>query len=213
MQRDALPSQHAGWYANAVESMCSAHVLPWSKGAGGWGVKGKGSGGWGGVGKEAVAESGEGAVCGPFLVVLSVSLWRSTAHDPPPTRGREAADAGWDEGGEHTRAGGRVEGQPLRLVLGSNRCSCHSPCVLCVLRVPCVPCCVPCTPRVLCMLFAGQAWLVCPRTCTSHWLTFALLDAHATRVPPLVCPHAREMQTGAIARALGASVGKWSGAY
>jgi hypothetical protein len=97
--------------------MCSAHMLPWSKGGGGWGAKGKGSGGWGGVGKEMGGEGMESKVCGPFLVVLSVTLWHNAAHDTPSSRAGGAAGSARTRGVEHAQ----VEGQALRLVLGSNR--------------------------------------------------------------------------------------------
>jgi hypothetical protein len=102
--------------------MCSAHMLPWSKGGGGWGAKGKGSGGWGGVGKEMGGEGRESKVCGPFLVVLSVTLWHNAAHDTRSSRAGGAAGSARAWGVEHAQ----VEGQALRLVLGSNRSFFHS---------------------------------------------------------------------------------------
>ena len=63
-------------------------------------------------------EGRESKVCGPFLVVLSVTLWHNSANnDTPSSRAGGAAGSARARGVEHAQ----VEGQALRLVLGSNR--------------------------------------------------------------------------------------------
>ena len=109
-----------------IMARCSAFVLPWSHGAGGWDdepMPGSESG-WGGAGKGQGGENGEGGqgdqVCGPFLVVLSVDLWKAAPDGAVKEQGRHAQRGSGPA--ESERAASFLEGEPLRLVLGSNRC-------------------------------------------------------------------------------------------
>ena len=109
-----------------IVATCSAFVLPWSHGAGGWDdepISGSESG-WGGAGKGRGGENRGGGqgdqVCGPFLVVLSVDLWKAASEGAVEGQSRHA-NSGY-EPAESERAASSLEGEPLRLVLGSNRC-------------------------------------------------------------------------------------------
>ena len=123
-------------------------------------------------------EGRESKVCGPFLVVLSVTLWHNAAHDTRSSRAGGAAGSARARGVEHAQ----VEGQALRLVLGSNRSFLLSLLLLVLLFALLLYSLVVCSP----------AECSTPQSRSSGFT------------------HAHEMQTGTIARALGASVGEWS---